>query len=194
MTKYPHAETAAAKMLAQGLRTAAAERKLSLREIGRRLGYSQPVVLSHMATGRVPIPIDRTVEIAEAVGISSDVFLEAVLEQRHPNIDWGLIKGQSNPNLTDLARAIGKPLRNLGAGQLQVIRELVEDRTPEERWISIPEIAAVKLLRELFPNLMTRGLSEDDREALRVAAALRDAEESTADQLTRNQASKNDEC
>jgi hypothetical protein len=185
MTKYPHAETAAAKMLAQGLRTAAAERKLSLRQIGRQLGYSQPVVLSHMATGRVPIPIDRAVDLAEAVGISPDTFLEAVLEQRHPGIDWRMIKGQPDRNLSDLGQAIGKPVGNLSAGHLQVIREVVEDRTPEERWISIPEIAAVKLLRELFPNLNTRGLSEDDREALRVAAALRDAEESTSESTTK---------
>ena len=38
MKDHPYSSTAAAEMLAKGLRSASSERRLSLREIGRRLG------------------------------------------------------------------------------------------------------------------------------------------------------------
>jgi hypothetical protein len=179
MTKYPHAETAAAKMLAQGLRTAAAERKLSLREIGRRLGYSQPVVLSHMATGRVPIPIDRAVEIAEAVGISPDAFLEAVLEQRHPSIGWRMAKGRSDPLCDELTSLAGTALSSLPKGRQQVLRDAVDSADAEERWLSKAELPVVRLLRELFPHMKEGGLTAGDRATLRTIANLLNEQDQT---------------
>jgi transcriptional regulator with XRE-family HTH domain len=172
MTDYPHAETVAAKMLARGLRTAAAERKLSLRQIGRQLGYNQPVVLSHMATGRVPIPIDRAVEIAEAVGMPPEAFLDAVLVQRHPGIDWRLIKGRSDPLCDELASLAGKALSDLSKGRQQVLRDAASDADAEERWLSEAELPVVRLLRELFPHMKKSGLAAADRETLRVVANL----------------------
>jgi transcriptional regulator with XRE-family HTH domain len=159
-------------MLKDGLRSAALERGLSLREIGRRLGYKQPVVLSHMAKGRVPVPIDRAPEIARQVGVPVDRFLEAVLRQHHPEVEWGLITGNPDPFLLDIEETAGKALSELSAGHHRVLREVVVDSKPEERWLSIPEIAAVKLLRELFPQLPTDGLSPSDRSTLRTCAEL----------------------
>jgi hypothetical protein len=172
MTNHRYAGTTAAKMLADGLRSAAQERDLSLREIGRRLGYRQPVVLSHMASGRVPVPIDRASEIARQVGISPDHFLEVVLRQHHPEVEWGLITGKPDPFLSDLQDAVGKPLNSLSAGHHRILREVVEDSKPEERWLAIPEVAAVKYLRELFPNLPAAGLSDADRSTLRTCVEI----------------------
>jgi transcriptional regulator with XRE-family HTH domain len=185
MNEHRYANTAAARMLADGLRSAAQERGLSLREIGRRLGYKQPVVLSHMAKGRVPIPIDRAPEIAHQVGMRPDRFLEAVLHQHHPQIEWGLITGTE--------RAAGKSVSELSAGHQQVIREVVQDQKPEERWLAIPEIAAVKLLRELFPNMRKSGLSEEDQDALRLAAALGTAEDAPSSHQRATKRSKKNE-
>lgn len=163
MTKHRYTGTAAALMLAQGIRIAAQERRLSLREIGRRLGYRQPVVLSHMVSGRVPIPIDRATDIAEQVGIASDIFLEAVLRQHHPDVEWALITANADPVVFD------KPLQSLSAEHRRILKEVAKDSKPEERWLAIPEIAAVKLLRELFPHLPITGLSIKDCDSLRVS-------------------------
>ena len=176
MTDHPYSSTTAAEMLAAGLRSASSDKRLSLREIGRRLGYRQAVVLSHMASGRVPIPLDRAPDIAREVGLSAGQFLLAVLEQRHPDVDWGLITGKAEPFATELERTAGKPLSAMSAAHHRVLRDVVRDSDPEERWLSIPEIAAVKYLRELFPEMSTSGISQPDREALRLAANLRHAE------------------
>jgi transcriptional regulator with XRE-family HTH domain len=165
-------------MLTDGLRSAALERGLSLREIGRRLGYKQPAVLSHMAKGRVPVPIDRAPEIAQQVGLPVDRFLEAVLRQHHPEVEWGLITEPSAILCGEMERLAGKPLDDLDAGHQRVLKEAVDDRDPEARWLSVPEIPAMRLLRELFPAVSTEGLSATDRDFLRTLAdLLRDTDE-----------------
>jgi hypothetical protein len=173
MTDYPYAESEAAIMLGNGLRGAALERRLSLRQIGKRLGYSQPVVLSHWATGRTPIPIDRAIEVAREVGLPPERFLEAVLRQRHPDVDWGLITENRNQILRGIGAVADKPLADLSDEQIRVLREVVKDGKPEERWLSIPEVAAVNFVRQIFPKMRTSGFSDNDREALRLAADLR---------------------
>ena len=172
MSDHRWADTAAAKMLAVGFKTAAVEHRLSLREIGRRLGYKQPVVLSHMATGRVPIPLDKAPAIAAEVGLSQASFLLAVLEQRHKSIDWQLITGTADPFASELERTAAKPLSSLSRAHQRVLRDVVRDSNPEERWLSIPEISAAKYFREIFPGLQAEGLSESDRKTLQLAVAL----------------------
>jgi hypothetical protein len=192
MSDYPYAASEAAQMLARGLKSASQEQGISLREIGRRLRYKQPVVLSHMAAGRVPIPLDKAPAIAAEVGLSQASFLLAVLRQRHPNIDWQLITGAADPFASELERTAGKPLRSLSSPHQRVLRDVVRDSAPEERWLSIPEIAAMKFLRELFPNLLTSGLAEDDRDALRLAADLRHAEGVTDTHQSTKRSKKNE--
>lgn len=172
MAAHRLAKTAAARMLSDGLKTAASEKALSLREAGRRLGYKQPVVLSHMASGRVPIPIDRAVDIAAEVGLPAKAFLEAVLQQRHPDVDWTLLATRPDPLITELERVAGKPLNELSAAHIGVLRDVVRDAKPEERWLAVPEISAVQLLREIFPHLRSEGLSLGDQSILRACAEL----------------------
>jgi plasmid stability protein len=192
MTEHRYANTTAALMLAAGLRSAAQERNLSLREIGRRLSYRQPVVLSHMATGRVPIPVNRAADIAREVGIPPNQFIQAVLHQHHPQIEWGLITGKVDPFLLDLQQAAGKPLAAVGAEHRRILKEVVKDQKPEERWLSIPEIAAIRFLRELFPNMQTCGLSEEERDALRLAVELRAEHTAEGDYRARIEGKKNE--
>lgn len=163
----PYAGTEAAQMLSNGLHSASRERGVSLREFGRRLGYSQPVVLSHMATGRVPIPVDRAPAIAAEIGLPIGQFLLAVLHQRHPGVDWDLITGTADAFATELERTAGRPLSGLSTAHQRVLRDAVRDSNPEERWLSIPEISVMKLLRELFPHVQRDGLSQDNRDFLR---------------------------
>jgi transcriptional regulator with XRE-family HTH domain len=178
MTKLRYANTTAARMLTDGLRSAALERGLSLREIGRRLGYKQPVVLSHMAKGRVPVPIDRAPEIARQVGVPVDRFLEAVLRQHHPEVEWELITEPSAILYGEMEHIAGKSLDELDAGHQRVLKEAVEERDPEARWLSAAEVPVIQLVRELFPAVSAEGLSASDREFLRtIADLLRDTDE-----------------
>ena len=172
MSDYPYASTSAAIALTDGLRSAALDHHLSLREIGRRLGYKQPVVLSHMATGRVPIPLDKAPAIAAEVGLSEASFLLAVLEQRHKNIDWQLITGAADPFASELERTAGKPLSSLSPAHQRVLRDVVRDSDPGERWLAIPEISVMRLLRKMFPKMSTDGLSSSDRSLLQSLAEL----------------------
>jgi DNA-binding transcriptional regulator YdaS (Cro superfamily) len=182
MSDHRWADSAAAQMLAVGLKAAAVERRLSLREIGRRLGYKQPVVLSHMATGRVPIPLDRAPDIAREVGLPAGPFLLAVLAQRHPDVDWELLTGNVDPFATELERTAGKPLSVLSPAHHRVLRDVVRDSEPEERWLSITEISAIRLLRELFPRLHDDGLTADDRDLLRLLPQFRTSEVENIDE------------
>lgn len=172
MTDFPYSHTEATRMLADGLRSASQERGISLREIGRRLRYKQPVVLSHMANGRVPIPLDKAPAIADEVGLPQSSFLLAVLNQRHPGVDWQLITGEEDPFARELGRTARKSLSALSSAHHRVLREAVRDSDPDERWLSIPEISAMKLVRELFPRVRIDGLSSSDRSTLRTCAEL----------------------
>ena len=167
MADRDYATSRAAQMLAQGLQIAALERRRSLREIGRRLNYKQPVVLSHMASGRVPVPIDRATDIAREVGLPERTFLLACLEQRHPEVDWTLITGQQDDFANELAVLAGGPLDDLPIEKRWVIREVVAESHPSRRWLKIAELPAVELLRELRPNFTSEGLSSADRRAIR---------------------------
>ena len=167
MTDFPYAATQAARMLTEGLRTASLERGLSLRQIGKKLGYSQAVVLSHMAKGRVPIPLDRALDIAREVGMPAKQFLLAVLEQRHSQVDWGLITAAGDHFVDELESLAKKPLSALNAEQRHIMREVVCDPHPARRWLSLAELPTIEVLRKLRPAIRTEGLDAEDKEALR---------------------------
>jgi hypothetical protein len=164
-----YSDSRAAKMLADGLRTAAVEKKLSLRAIGRGLGYRQPVVLSHMASGRVPVPIDRAVDIARAAGLPEREFLLACLEQRYTSVDWSLVRGHEDDFAHELSALAGRSLDDLGPEHRWVIREVVAEPQPSRRWLKVAELPTVELIRELRPSFSTAGLGGLDRRAVRQA-------------------------
>lgn len=149
-----------------------ARKGVSLRQLGKELGYKQAVALSHMASGRVPIPIDRAPLLAEALEIDPRIFLEAVLQQRHPEVDWSIMKAESEQETTfALATEMtgGRSFEELNPGQRRVIREAAADSMAPNRWLTPHEVAAVNLLRELRPGIAEHGLGKADREALRAA-------------------------
>jgi hypothetical protein len=164
---FPFKGTEATKMLKAGLERAANERGLSTRAAARELGYKATVVISHMATGRVPIPIDRAVEIAEVVGLDPRKFFMAVLEQRHPGSTEVLrlpsqIGSSSNPFTAELELLAGSALGHLPEEHKRVLREVVSDRSPARRWLSIAELPTILLLRQLRPEISAQGMPQDD--------------------------------
>ena len=165
---HPWRETPAAQMLKEGLERAHLEGS-SLRKLAQRLNYKQAVVLSHMASGRVPIPIDRAPDLARVIGLPVRHFLEMCLEQRHPAVDWKIMNDTRDGFVHELRRLAIKPLDTLPVGRQRIIREVVADPDPSRRWVTISELAALELLRELRPNIAGDGLSSSDRRALREA-------------------------
>jgi hypothetical protein len=132
-------------MLFEALDRANRDKQQSQRFIAQQLGYKGSVVLSHMAAGRVPIPVDRAVDFARYLGMDQNEFLLAVLEQRHPDIDFNrlLTKGKAGKAtksdsalLDELEALAGKPLDELPIGQVRVMREVVQDANAPRRWVS----------------------------------------------------------
>ena len=168
------ADSVAARMLNDALKRASEERGLSLRKVGSLLGYKQAVVLSHMTTGRVPIPIDRAEDIAKVLEIDPATFLQAVVKQRHPRVSWSLLGNQDKGGdevVHELAVSLGKPLRELSQEQRAVLREVAAEERPRRRWLTVHELTAIDALRELRPAIGSEGLEASDlaeiREALR---------------------------
>lgn len=170
------ANTAAAKMLAAGLRRASEERGLSLRKLGAMLNYKQAVVLSHMALGRAPIPLDRAEQLAEVLDMDKSTFLSAVLRQRHPEVDWSLISGsvpapgdQAAALARDLESIAGRSLADLSPEQRSVIREVAADARPARRWLAVHELPVIDLIRQHRPSVREMGLDSEDRAAIEIA-------------------------
>lgn len=150
--KYPYADSRAARMLKERLSVGAAERWMSTRKLAKMLKIKQPSVISHMANGRLAIPVDRAVPLAAALAFDARTFLEAVLEQRFPGVNWSIL-GKDHDTLTDAQLDWLRPLSGIDAAQLtaeqaQVIGEVARDRNPHERWIEPAEVPYVRRLRE----------------------------------------------
>lgn len=175
-TDYPHAHSRAARLLSAGLQRASEDRDLSLRSVGKLLNYKQAVVLSHMALGRVPIPIDRAEDIAGVLDLDKSTFLAAVVEQRHPDVKWSLLSGvgsgssdEAGTLAQDLEAIVGRSLSQLTPEHRMVLREVVTDKHPSRRWLTIHEVPAIEIVRKHRPALNELGLSRSDRLALEQA-------------------------
>jgi len=159
-------ETVAAQMLRTAL-DKAAERGVSTRAVARQLGYKATVVISHMATGRVPIPLDRAAKIAEVVGMDTRRFFLAVLEQRHPG-STAVLGAQDyaaaapDPFAAELELLAGSSLGELPEEHKRVLRDVVSDRAPARRWLSAAELPTVLLLRRLRPGFSEHGITRED--------------------------------
>ena len=168
-TAFPFADSNAAIMLSEGLKRANRERRLSLRSLAKVLGYKQATVLSHMAKGRIAIPLERAPQIARAVGLPVAELLLAAVEQRSPEAGdilshraSGAFESASNL-VFDLNLIAGHSIDQLNEEQKMVLREVVADPKPTRRWLGLVELPAVMFLRELRPEMASRGLSAADR-------------------------------
>ena len=173
--EYPLADTEAARILARGLQHLS-RMGVSIRELARRMEYKQGTILSHMATGRVPIPVDRAPELAKHLGIDERRFVTAVLNQRHPSLNWNHFFGESEPSFDEIDGPAAElqmiarlPLRNLKEGQLKVMREVAADPNADQRWLSVHELAAFQLMRSLRPEMVDQGISAADKRAIEKA-------------------------
>lgn len=163
---YPFGNSRAVKMLQEGLKKAESEKGWSQRHIAKLLDYKTSVVLSHMALGRVPIPIDRAPDFARLLKIPLGEFLMAVLEQRHPEIDWARnlagALGKKAPAATmdryvarELEGLAGTDLDSLPTPVVSVLRDVVADRNATRRWMQLGEVPIVESLRKSHPNGLT---------------------------------------
>lgn len=169
-TDFPFAETPAATMLANAIHQRQLE-GTSLRKTAAELGYKQAVVLSHLLSGRVPIPVDRAPQLAKHLGMDEHAFMLAVLQQRYPDIAW--VEHFSTPPAQQhssfgktLEAIVGADLNTLTDSQRRVIREVVADRNAEQRWLSVHEVPVVSRLRQAVPFFVRDGLADSDLDAI----------------------------
>lgn len=179
---YPLANTLARRMLAEALERAQEEKGLSQRQLAKTLNYKTSVVISHMALGRVPIPVDRALDFARVLKMDAPKFLLAVLEQRHPDIDFARVMGigsgkskvsdkatRESYTLAELENIAGKELDELPVDRINVLREVVGDQNAARRWIDLSELPVIDTLRKAHPQGLTpakRRKLEDAIEAL----------------------------
>lgn len=161
----------AARMLRNGVKSAKS-RGISLRSIAKSLGYKQATVLSHMASGRVAIPIKRAQQIAITLNLDPGEFVAAVVGQ-HSAATSDLLHqstaSQSDEFATDLVAIADHPLSELTEEQRSVMREVVSDPNARRRWLSLAELPVVLDLRRMRPAMREKGLNDYDRNRLRDA-------------------------
>lgn len=168
---YPLRGTRAQIMLEEALKSAQVAGR-SQRQVAHELGYKSSVVLSHMAAGRVPIPIDRAEDIAAKLCMDRHAFLLAVLEQRLPEVDFKSlfnISYSSDRTVGRLESIAGCSLDDLPAETRGMLEEVVAARNPRRRWLAPAELATMELIRNLRPDSASSGLSEDERIAVEKA-------------------------
>lgn len=167
---YPLAHTEATKMLAAALERTQAERDVTQRDIAKELNYKSSVVLSHMALGRVPIPIDKVNLIARTLKLDPSRLLIATLKQRHPDIAFEALMGVRLPDESALSAELEliaeRPLDQIAEPTKQILREVAGTMHPERRWLSLAELPVMEMLRQRYPTLRTDGLPADDRRRL----------------------------
>lgn len=176
---HPYRDSTAARMLAEAIRRKQAA-GFSLRRLAPTLGYKQSTVLSHMANGRIPVPMARAREIASVMGISQSEFLIAVMEQREPEASMMLMAGSIELALPlqsfaeELEEIAGRSLDELSAEQKEVMRKVVVDPNPTRRWLAEAEIPAINLLRRFRPPGQSE-IDATDRELIAKALKSREA-------------------
>jgi hypothetical protein len=174
-TDFPFANTRAARMLREALDRIKRLRGISVRTLGKQLGYKQATVLSHMASGRVAIPLERAPDIARAADLSPGDFLAACVEQRSAEAATLLQYQPANEDETsfglvsELNVIAGQALDSLNEEQKSVMRKVAADARPGRRWLSEAELPIVEGLRRLRPEITEIGLTPSDRAKLEAA-------------------------
>lgn len=182
-SEYPLAHTRATRMFSDGLDRIEREQGVSQRTLAKQLHYRSSVVISHMASGRAPIPIDRTMDFVRALKLDPTEFLWAVLEQRYPDIPFSrFCKGDKTKGakasavgnhdeeimvMEDLQSAARGPLANLPPEQFSVMREAASDREARRRWLSTPELSVMDVFRAERPEILENGMTVKQRVKLK---------------------------
>ena len=161
-------------MVSAAIKRASAEEGKSLRQIGRNLGYKQAVVLSHMALGRVPVPIERVDDLAKELRLDPAQLLKAALLQRYPEVRWHLLSSlpiadKQESLAGQLESILGVPLSELSDEHRAMFQEIAAARQPRRQWLRPSEVPAIEMLRELRPNIRERGLDAEDVMQIRFA-------------------------
>ena len=84
---YPYINTEPARMMSAAI-ARLQSRGVSLRTLAGQLAYKSATVLSQLQRGRLPVPIERSAEIAAILDMDIPAFVRAVLKQRLPGIDF----------------------------------------------------------------------------------------------------------
>ena len=168
----PYGSSRAAQILARAIEDLHRREKVSQRQLAKRLGYKQSVLLSHWANGRVPIPIERVAELAEALILDERQFLLAVLSQRHPTFNWDILEDEHTPAfhfVRELEQIAGMPVEDFEAGQKMVMRQAAADGRADLRWLAIHEMPVAALLRKVMPILDQDVIAQMDMHAIEAA-------------------------
>jgi hypothetical protein len=157
VTSLTYADSRAAAMLAEGLKRYTAQHPGGLRAVAADLEIKQATVLSHMATGRIGIPLDRATELASKLEINVADFCLAVLEQRAPTVykalDDELVLLESSRLPTGLREVLaGVTSDRITDEHTQIIGEILATKRPAEKWMRPLEDDIVRVVRDIFPG------------------------------------------
>lgn len=169
----PYAGTRAAEMLREALVRYTSQHRGGLRALAATFDMKQATVLSHMATGRIGIPLDRVEQFAEVLEMNVEEFSLAVIEQREPAM-LGLLsrlyghvgnRAQSG----ELASLIDemRSTVDLSSRQMEDIRDILRHRGTPARLVTGRASELISAIRSAQPN----GL--DDREWERLIARVK---------------------
>jgi hypothetical protein len=171
---YPYANTEATQMLSKAVDRLQRTSGKTQRQLSAELGYKTSVVLSHMVSGRVPIPLDKTTLIADVLGLDRLAILLATLKQRFPDVPFNELLGVqvASPSALerDLRSIAGVELDELNDAAKHVLREVVASRNPERRWLSPAELPVVEAIREFYPKIQLGGLTAAQQRSVFLAA------------------------
>lgn len=176
---YPLANTRAAHMISEALERASRDDNQSARQIAKILGYKTSTVLSHMATGRAPVPLDRAMDFARILKIDARELIMAILEQRHPGIDFPRVLFGGKKNMPkssksdeedfiveELESVAGQSLSQVASSKMRVVKEVLREPRPEGRWLSLNELPFMESFRKARPDVAENGLSFSERRKL----------------------------
>lgn len=156
---HPYANTRAARLLAQGLKEYTAKHSGGLRALASNLEIKQATVLSHMANGRIGIPLERAAELASRLGMDTAHFCMAVLEQRAPSVYEVIDDELKSREGSDLSGKL-RELLNRAASRdqltdehIEIIGEALATKQPTTKWIRPWEEGIIRAVRERFPDL-----------------------------------------
>ena len=170
VTHLPYADTRAAFMLDSAIRRYTTQNAGGLRALAARIGIKQATVLSHMANGRIGIPLDRATQLAEVLGMDATEFSMAVLQQREPEIfkllSPTIAKNTKPPKVTECVTHLFQSGATISPLKMRLIVELLASPDANFRHATGSEAQLLNLIRNLCPM----GPSESEWAELQKAA------------------------